>query len=228
VTAADRPGHTWSLAAFSAWLRTPRSAAVAGIVFALTLGAAIVLFRLAGPDASGGDNTWLTDPHRRGLVSTGVNLVPFAGIAFLWFIGVLRTRMGSGEDKLFATVFLGSGLLFVAMLFAATSVLAALLLLEAQPGSPAPDTVTFAQEITASILGTFGARMSAVFVLSATTLSRRTAVIPRWLVVTGYAVALVLLASPPLTGWTHLLFPAWVLLVSIHILIRSANRETVV
>ena len=48
----------------------------------------------------------------------GLYLVPFAGIAFLWFIGVVRDRIGEREDKFFATVFFGSGLLFVAMLFA--------------------------------------------------------------------------------------------------------------
>jgi len=47
--------------------------------------------------------------------------LPFAGIAFLWFIGVLRDRLGELEDRFFATVFLGSGLLFLAMLFASCS-----------------------------------------------------------------------------------------------------------
>ena len=54
-------------------------------------------------------------------------MVPFAGIAFLWFIGVVRDRIGEREDKFFATVFLGSGLLFVAMLFAAAAVLGGLI-----------------------------------------------------------------------------------------------------
>jgi hypothetical protein len=40
-----------------------------------------------------------------------VNQVPFAGIAFLWFIGMLRDRLGEFEDRFFATVFFGSGLL---------------------------------------------------------------------------------------------------------------------
>ena len=43
--------------------------------------------------------------------------MPFAGIAFLWFIGVVRDQLGEVEDRLFSTVFLGSGLLFLAMLF---------------------------------------------------------------------------------------------------------------
>lgn len=200
-------------------LRTPRSAAVAGIVFALILGTVIVLFRSAGPAASGGDETWLTDSGRRGAVSLAMNLVPFAGIAFLWFIGVLRARLGAREDKLFATVFLGSGLLFVGMLFTGAGVLGAVLAIESRGAPLSPDTVTLAQYVTAALVGTFGARMAAVFTLSATTAALRTRSVPRWIAVVGYVVALLLLASPPVTQWSQLLFPAWVLLVSVFILV---------
>jgi len=208
---------------FAGELRSPGSAAVAGVAFALILGSAIVLFRSAGPAASGGDSSWLTDSARRGTVTTALNLIPFAGMAFLWFIGVLRARLGAREDKLFATVFLGSGLLFVAMLFAAAGVLGGLLSLEAQPGSVSPDTVGLAQVVTSAILGTFGARMAAVFTLSVTTAGLRTAVVPRWLAVVGYAVAVVLLLSPPISGWAQLLFPGWVLVLSVYILSTSAR-----
>jgi len=81
-------------------LRTPRAAAVAGIVFSVLLIAAFVLLRLsvpAGPSAAG---AWLTDPGKRAAVAIALNLVPFAGIAFLWFIGVLRDRVG-GREPLF-------------------------------------------------------------------------------------------------------------------------------
>jgi hypothetical protein len=200
-------------------LRTPRSAAVAGIVFALILGTVIVLFRSAGPAASGGDETWLTDSGRRAAVSLAMNLVPFAGIAFLWFIGVLRARLGAREDKLFATVFLGSGLLFVGMLFTGAGVLGAVLAIESRGAPLSPDTVTLAQYVTAALVGTFGARMAAVFTLSATTAALRTRSVPRWIAVVGYVVALLLLASPPVTQWSQLLFPAWVLLVSVFILV---------
>lgn len=206
---------------FRGELRTPRSAAFAGIVFALVLGAVIVLLRSSGPVSSGGDSSWLTDPGRRGSVSLALHLVPFAGIAFLWFIGVIRSRLGPLEDKLFATVFLGSGLLFVAMLFTGAGVMGGLLVLEERPGALSSDTVGLAQVVTAAILGTFGARMAAVFTLSATTAGRRTSSIPRWLAVVGYAVAGLLLLSPPISGWSQLLFPAWVLLVSIVILVTS-------
>ena len=190
----------------------------------MILGTVIVLFRSAGPAASGGDSSWLTDASRRHLVTVAMNLVPFAGIAFLWFVGVLRARLGSREDKLFATVFLGSGLLFVGMLFAGAAVMGALLVLEQRPTPPSPDSVILAQLVTAALLGTFGARMAAVFTLSVTTAALRTAVIPRWLAVAGYAAAVGLLLSPPISAWSQMLFPGWVLLISVFILVTSAEK----
>ncbi len=87
-------------------LRTPRAAAVAGIVFSVLASAAFVLLRLSVPAHPGVTGAWLTDSGRRAAVAVALNLVPFAGIAFLWFIGVLRDRIGAREDRFFATVFL--------------------------------------------------------------------------------------------------------------------------
>ena len=87
-------------------------------MFALLLFTVLFLVRLAIPPHAEDAGEWLTDRRRRDAALLALNLVPFAGIAFLWFIGVVRDRIGAGEDRLFATVFLGSGLLFIAMLFA--------------------------------------------------------------------------------------------------------------
>src|ERR1039458_7446399 len=103
-------------------LRTPRAAAVAGIIFSVLLVAALLLLRISVPPHPAVPGSWLTDSRRRAAVAIALNLVPFAGIAFLWFIGVLRDRIGEREDRFFATVFLGSGLLFVAMLFVAAAI----------------------------------------------------------------------------------------------------------
>ncbi len=107
-------------------LTTPRSAAIAGIAFALLLTGALVLIRLSIPADAGQTSDWLTDQTKRAYLGLALNLVPFAGIAFLWFIGVIRDHIGSHEDRFFATVLLGSGLLFVAMLFASAAVAAGL------------------------------------------------------------------------------------------------------
>src|SRR4249920_3499020 len=106
-------------------LRTPRAAAIAGIAFSILLLAFFWLLRRSVPADPNDPGTWLrTDA---GSVALALNLVPFAGVAFLWFVGVLRDRLGDGEDRFFSTVFLGSGLLFLAMLFAAAALAGALI-----------------------------------------------------------------------------------------------------
>ena len=132
-----------------------------------------------------------------------MSLIPYAGIAFLWFIGVIRTRLGDQEDKLFATAFLGSGLLFVAMLFSAAAVNGALLHLYAASPQVSTDDARFGSAIVAAFLGTFGIRMAAVFTLVVTNLGRRTAIVPTWLVVIGYLTAVTLLLAPPRTVSRH-------------------------
>ena len=84
--------------------------------------ATLVLLRISVPAHPAVPGEWLTDSRHRAAVAIALNLVPFAGIAFLWFIGVLRDRIGEREDRFFATVFLGSGLLFVAMLFVGAAI----------------------------------------------------------------------------------------------------------
>jgi hypothetical protein len=96
-------------------LTTPRAAAVAGVVFALLFGAVLILIRTKMPEGVEGSTQWLTS-RRRGIVTATV-LMPFAGISFLWFMGVVRDGFGQYEDRFFSTVFLGSGLLFLAMMF---------------------------------------------------------------------------------------------------------------
>jgi hypothetical protein len=205
-------------------LRTPRAAAVAGIVFAVLFATAVLLMRWALP--RGGDpSEWLTEGSRRRAVSVALNLIPYAGIAFLWFIGVIRSRLGDQEDKLFATSFLGSGLLFVAMLFTAAGITGGLLDLYGGTQPISPDDARLTGAIVAALVATFGIRMAAVFTLVVTNLGRRTGFVPRWLVIVGYSTAVVLLFAPPKTAWATLLFPAWVFLLSVNILLLSLRSE---
>lgn len=141
-------------------LRTPRAAGIAGVLFALLLTAALVLVRLAAPAGPGDAAAVLADPSRRRLVILALNLVPFAGIAFLWFIGVVRDRIGQHEDRFFATVFLGSGLLFVAMLFVASAVTAGFLAdAAARPGAP-QDVSGVGRRVGAVVLHVYAMRMA--------------------------------------------------------------------
>jgi hypothetical protein len=205
-------------------IRTPRAAAVAGIVFAVLLATAVLLMQWATP-RDGNPSEWLTKDSRRRAMAVALNLIPYAGIAFLWFIGVIRSRLGHREDKLFATAFLGSGLLFVAMLFTATAMTGGLLDVYGGTQPVSAEDARLTSSIVGALLATFGIRMAAVFTIVVTNLGRRTGIVPFWLVVIGYATAAVLLFAPPRTTWATLLFPAWVFLLSINILVLSFRTQ---
>ena len=203
-------------------LRTPRAAAVAGIVFSVFLIAALVLLRLSIPADPRVAGNWLTDPGRRTAVNVALSLIPFAGIAFLWFVGVLRDRIGHREDRLFATVFLGSGLLFVAMLFVTAAVAGGVIAAASRSSSPpGSDVLALGRDVTGLLLNVYSMRMAAVFTLTTVTIARRTEIVSRWLTVTGVVVALVLLVAISFSSWVELLFPAWILALSIDILVAG-------
>ena len=207
-------------------LRTPRAAAAAGIVFSLLFSLALVLVLLSAPPDTATEGLWLTDTSHRAAMAVGLNLVPFGGIAFLWFIGVVRDRIGPREDRFFASVFLGSGLLFVAMLFVGAAVDGGLIAtVAARSAAPGPDTLAVSRQITHLVLHVYALRMAAVFTFSTATITLRTKVIPRWIGVLGFAVGVVLLVSVGLTPWVELLFPAWILLLSIDIM-RTGLRSS--
>jgi hypothetical protein len=176
-------------------LKTPRAAAIAGVLFAVLLITCLVLFRLsvrADPLEAG---AWLKTGSKT--VALALNLVPFAGIAFLWFIGVLRDRLGELEDRFFATVFFGSGLLFLAMLFASAAVADGIIIAYgARPeGLLDSPTFTFARAVTYEIMNLYAIKMAAVFMISTSTLVMRTGFTPRWIASLGFTFALLLLLS---------------------------------
>jgi hypothetical protein len=210
----------------SAALRTPRAAAVAGILFSLLLIAALVLLRVSVPSDPARTGMWLSDSGRRAALSVALGLVPFAGIAFLWFIGVVRDRIGALEDRFFATVFLGSGLLFVAMLFVAAAFAGGLIAQSVNsPAAPGADTLALGRRVTALLLNVYAMRMAAVFTITTVTIALRTGIMRRWLGYVGYGAALVLLVGVGLTPWVELLFPAWILALSIDILAAGPRAE---
>jgi hypothetical protein len=90
-------------------IRAPKTAAVAGLVFGLILAAVIGLLQSVAPQSTDELSTWTQDPERRDSVVAALALIPFAGIAFLWFIGVVRDRLGDREDRFLASVMVGSG-----------------------------------------------------------------------------------------------------------------------
>jgi hypothetical protein len=202
-------------------LKAPRAGAVAGIVFSILLIVSLVLIRVSIPATPGDSGTSLSDSEKS--IRLALDLLPFAGIAFLWFIGVLRDRMGALEDRFFATVFLGSGLLFLAMIFALSAVAGGLMMAyEMIPGKLMDSGIyTFARTVSYQFGSVFAMRMAGVFMMSTCTLGIRIGMFPRWMTFLGYALALLLLLSIGRFYWTQLLFPLWVLLISVYILLAN-------
>jgi hypothetical protein len=224
---SDAPRRATAARTAERRLETPRAAGIAGLAFAALFTASLLLLRkhpAAGSSADEVADFYLKqDAGRVALV--GLYVVPFAGIAFLWFIAAIRSRLGEQEDQFFATVFVGSGLLFVAMLFAAAACgggLFAAVKFQGQP-VPGPDTVVLARAVGFAFLYVFAVRAAAVFMLVVSTIGLRTQFLPRWLVFAGYASGLVFLFTVTYVELLALLFPAWVIAVSI-VILRAGGR----
>ncbi|WP_225913761.1 hypothetical protein [Leptolyngbya ohadii] len=209
-------------------LKAPKAAAIAGIVFSILLIISLVLILNSialNPSDVG------TSPIANKNILLALDLVPFAGIAFLWFIGAVRDRLGEREDQFFATVFLGSGLLFLAMLFAASAVTGSLLFLNEETANPTVTSTYYdlGRVVIRVILNTYGIRMAGVFMISICTIFLRSSAVPRWMALLGYALAALMLlriGSINRLGWVFILFPLWVLLISVYILIDNYRRKT--
>jgi hypothetical protein len=206
-------------------LTSPRAAAIAGILFSVLLLTSLVLVRLSVPADPQDAGVWLTANGKN--VTLALNLVPLAGIAFLWFIGVVRDRLGDREDRLFATVFLGSGLLFLAMLFASAAVAGGVISLFGTAPSLliASGLYSFGRVVTYEIMNVYAMKMAGVFMISTCSLSLRTGIFPRWMAFLGLALALFLLLSVGFFYWAPLVFPLWVLLISVYILVVNLRRS---
>src|SRR4051794_39583420 len=200
-------------------LETPRAA---GLAFAALFIASVLLLRNhpAGDSTAAEIRDFCVGQNAGRIALVGVYLAPFAGIAFLWFIAVIRNLIGDREDRFFATVFLGSGLLFVAMLFisaGAGGALMAAVKFQHEP-VPSPDTVVTIRSLAFGFLFVYAMRMAAVFMIVVSTIGMRLGIVPRWLVVGGYAAALVLILNVSYIELLILVFPAWVAAVSVVIL----------
>jgi hypothetical protein len=206
-------------------LKSPRAAAIAGILFAVLYTTSLMLIRISVPTDPSGSTDWLETHYT--LVSLGLNLVPFAGIAFLWFIGVIRDRLGEQEDRLFATVLLGSGLLFLAMTFTGAALAGGILNSYLIKASALIESgvYLFGREVVFQIINIYAIRMAGVFMISLGTIWLRTGLMHRgWAFVT-YALALVLLLSTSFAPWVPLFFPGWVFAVSIYFLIQNYRHR---
>jgi hypothetical protein len=206
-------------------LKTPKAAAIAGIAFSALLITIFWLLRHSVPADPLDPGTWLATDSKT--VALALNLVPFAGVAFLWFIGVLRDRLGQQEDRFFATVFFGSALLFLAMLFAAAAITGAIILVttSADPNEMINSTTfRYARATGYIFMNVYAIKMAGVFMISTSTLVIYTKIAPRWIAILGYVLAGILLIGSYYINLSFFVLPLWVLLVSIYILLDNLRR----
>src|SRR5689334_7689791 len=157
-------------------LAPPRAAAIAGLIFSLLMLISLGIIRVAVPEVLGEQST--VNARFGRAITLSLHLVPFAGLALLWFMGMLRNRIGASEDQFFGTVFLGSGLLFAASAIA-SAVLGSSHL---RPGQQVSREVYyFARQVGYSFLNIFAVRMAGVFIFSTCVIALRTGIFPRWI-----------------------------------------------
>ena len=207
------------------------SAAIAGIVYAVGSSIALLLvLDFPAPDLPDAELTaWFADSGNRWRLLSGLNLGTLSAVAFLWFVGVLRNRIGDREDRFFGTVFYGSAILYaalwVAALAAAAAIPAAIELFDAavrvDSGAAGATGGT-----AAALLFIVAPRVQALFVLSTSTIFLRTNVAPKWLALIGYVFGIALFLVPVVAKPVGIGFPVWVFVASITVLATSRSADT--
>jgi hypothetical protein len=198
-------------------LRAPWAASIAGILFSVMFTAALVLVRSAS-DPSG---------QSMAIVIGGLYLAPFAGIMFLWFVAVIRDQIGEREDRFFATVFFGSGLLFVALLFTTAAVVSTPTTIVELLGETqlSAEGQAILRGLAYTLLFAMSTRAAAIFMIATAVIGMKSGVFPRWFTLVGYLLGLVLLVAVSFLDWVILILPAWVTVVSLFILRRERARR---
>jgi len=205
-------------------LKTPKAAAIAGIAFSGLFIAAFSLLRIFVPSDPFESGEWLR--ANSNTVIFALNLIPFAGIAFLWFVGALRDRLGDLEDRFFSTVFLGSSLLFLATLFTSAAAIGAIILAFAADPSNLIDPAAFrvARTLAYNVANIYMVKMAGVFMISTSTVVVYTEIAPRWVAFLGFVLALLLLFGSVYFSWIFVVFPFWVFLISVCLLVDKYRR----
>jgi hypothetical protein len=199
-------------------LRTPRAAAFAGILFALLMITSFVLLQISIPSGSIDASDWLEE--QAGTVTLALTLLPFAGIAYLWFMGVMRDRLGHLEDQFFSTLFFGSGLLYLAMTFASAAIAGGMLTIYAFDSELLIDSgiYVFSRAIIYKFNNVYAMRMAGMHMIVLGTIWMRTQIMPRWLALVTFILALVQLVGANFMSSITLVFPTWVFIISAYIL----------
>lgn len=206
--------------------RTIEAAALAGVIFVL-LDLANQSILASAPDLSDpGLANWYGRVENQDRLLLAVNLASLSTVAFLWFLAVIRRRLGDREDQFFSTVFFGSGLVLIVSKLLATAAAASPAMGMRLLGAESVDAalITAARSLEGTVSLGVALRMQAVFVFSTSTVILRTAALPAWLARLGYGFGVIMFVVPFITEPMGIAFPLWILLVSIAIfLIRTLD-----
>lgn len=206
-------------------LRSPRAAAFAGIIYSILMITGMLLItsiaRVSLEDITPELlNSW---SKRASLI---ILIAPFAGMAFLWFTGVIRDLLGEREDRFFATIFFGSGIIQVVLLFIWGAIFGAIMATKTVMATTSTDAriYLFGFALMNEIIGNYALRMAGLYMTAIATLWNRTAMMPRWLTLITYILALGFLVAAERIREARFIFPTWVLVVSVYILILNYRR----
>jgi hypothetical protein len=209
-----------------------RISGLSGLVFAALFVAALVLVRQA-PGLGADDGTYAEfyrGTHGNVLVTAGLYVVPFAGVAFLWQMSTTRTLIGAlprSSPELQLWLHLASGVLFVCMLFAGSAAVGAMALLTvvSRAPLPPPDVARALTAVGYGLVFVFGVRAAGIYMISTTTLARTVGLVSRWMAVLSYLAAAFLLVSTTFHPAILVVLPAWVLLFSVMVLLRVGRTR---
>jgi hypothetical protein len=204
-------------------LASVQAAAVAGIVSAVCWSIGLRGL-LATPALDATDSEiidFYRDPETAVSASVLLQVVVVGTIAFLWFVGVIRSRLGDVEPRLFGTVFLGGAILLAMLIFVGTAALAApTVLVDVGQQTPEPGSAAMTRSVAAIVLSVFAPRVAALFMFSTATLGRATGALPTWLVVITYLIGVGQLINVTISQPSIYVVPAWTALVSVVLLVR--------
>ena len=207
--------------------RVARLTAAIGVVFGvLALVSFWLLSRIPRGTASDEEilSFYASDSKRLPIVA-GLYVMPFAGLAFIWFVVLLRMWIRADADRrniLQSNIQLVSGILYIAIFFvsaAAMSVFAATA--EFTDTTVDPELARQFPNFAYTLLLVFGMRMAAMFVFTSTLLGHKGGLMPRWFVVLGLVFGVFLLLSVSLYPWLAIAFPIWVLMLCGLIFLRA-------
>jgi hypothetical protein len=210
-----------------------RVAAISGIVFAVLFVVALVLVHQAPAlgDSDAAYAAFYADGGDQLFVAIGIYLVPFAGIAFLWHMTAIRSVLDTltpAPSMMAHGLNLLAGIIFVTLAFAGTAAVGAVAFGVYFGHSPAEDPAVARAltDVGYGLVFVFAVRGAGMFALTTTTLLRNAKVLPTIATVVAYVLAAFLLLAVTKNPVAILVFPAWVVLISVFLLRHAAATRS--